>query len=179
MLKYSNILKLLLGRQSEKNPKKKGLNRKILSTDISTLPLYLHQVAHIDCSAPSGKQHEPPTGVCVIGSHLTREPTLSPVLNKCGNWELMLSTKFGSLCPKVTNFGSQNFGYQIWLCTRLGIVVACVCVCVCINHLLVRTIIRHLFKLGSPNLVQRSKTRWLRSLLFWGGAIDLDLQGQI
>ena len=34
----------------------------------------------------------------------------------------------------------------------------CVCVCVCINHLLVRTITRHLFKLGSPNLVQRSKT---------------------
>ena len=26
----------------------------------------LHQVAHIDCSAPSGKQHEPLTGVCVI-----------------------------------------------------------------------------------------------------------------
>ena len=31
----------------------------------------------------------------------------------------MLSTNFGSLCPKVTNFGSQNFGYQIWFCTRL------------------------------------------------------------
>ena len=59
-----------------------------------------------------------------------------------------------------------------------GIVVACVCVCVCIIHLLVRTITRHLFKLGSPNLVQRSKTPWLRSLLFWG-AIDLYLQGQI
>ena len=26
----------------------------------------LHQVAHIDCSAPSGKQHEPLNGVCVI-----------------------------------------------------------------------------------------------------------------
>ena len=59
-----------------------------------------------------------------------------------------------------------------------GIVVACVCVCVCINHFFVRTITRHLFKLGSPNSVQRSKTPWLRSLLFWG-AIDLDLQGQI
>ena len=53
-----------------------------------------------------------------------------------------------------------------------------VSVCVCINHLFVRTITRHLFKLGSPNLVQRSKTHWLRSLLFLG-AIDLDLQGQI
>ena len=42
----------------------------------------------------------------------------------------------------------------------------CLCLCVCINHLLVRTITRHLFKLGSPNLVQRSKTPWLRSLLF-------------
>ena len=29
----------------------------------------LHQVAHIDCSAPSGKQHEPPTGVSVIEIH--------------------------------------------------------------------------------------------------------------
>ena len=47
----------------------------------------------------------------------------------------------------------------------------CLCLCahVCINHLLVRTITRHLFKLGSQNLVQRSKTPWLRSLLFWGG----------
>ena len=49
-----------------------------------------------------------------------------------------------------------------------GIVVACVCVCVCINHLIVRTITGHLFMLGSPNLVQRSKTPWLRFLLFWG-----------
>ena len=31
----------------------------------------------------------------------------------------MLATNFDSLCPKVTNFGSQNFGYQIWFCTRL------------------------------------------------------------
>ena len=31
----------------------------------------------------------------------------------------MLATNFGSLCPEVTNFGSQNFGYQIWFCTRL------------------------------------------------------------
>ena len=56
----------------------------------------------------------------LIGSHLTSwEPTASPVLTKCWNWELMLATNFGSLCPKVTNFGSQNFGYQIWFCTRL------------------------------------------------------------
>ena len=54
-----------------------------------------------------------------IGSHLTREPTTSPVSTKWWKSELMLATNFGSLCPKVTNFGSQNFGYQILFCTRL------------------------------------------------------------
>ena len=38
--------------------------------------------------------------------------------NQQRNWELMFSN-FGSLCPNVTNFGSQTFGYQIWFCTRL------------------------------------------------------------
>ena len=47
-----------------------------------------------------------------------------------------------------------------------------VCVCVCVYQSLACL---HLFKLGSPNLIQRSQTPWLRSLLFWG-AID---QGQI
>ena len=67
----------------------------------------------------------------------------------------------------------------------LGIVIGCVCgsvcpgVCVCINHEFVRTMITHRsFKLGSPNLDQRCKTHWFRSLLFFG-LIDLDLQGQI
>ena len=67
-----------------------------------------------------------------------------------------------------------------------GIVVACVCLCVCvcpsvcpcINHGLVRAITPHLFQLGSPNLDQRCKRPWLRSLLFCG-TIDRDLQGQI
>ena len=54
----------------------------------------------------------------------------------------------------------------------------CLCVCVCGNHLLVRAITCHPFKLESPNLDQKSKTPWLRSLLFWG-LIDLELQGQI
>ena len=55
----------------------------------------------------------------------------------------------------------------------------CLCVCVCGNHELVRVITRdHPFKLGSPNLDQRCKTTWLRSLLFYR-TIDLDLQGQI
>ena len=59
-----------------------------------------------------------------------------------------------------------------------GIVVACVCVCLSVNHELVRTITRQPFQLGSPNLDQRCKRPWLRSLLFWE-VIDLDLQGQI
>ena len=51
-------------------------------------------------------------------------------------------------------------------------------VCVCGKHLLVHVITHHPFKLGSPNLDNRCKRPWLRSLLFWG-VIDLDLQGQI
>ena len=42
----------------------------------------------------------------------------------------------------------------------------------------VRAITHYPFKLGSPNLDQRCKRPWLRSLLFCG-AIDCDLQGQI
>ena len=61
------------------------------------------------------------------------------------------------------------FGYCRWL--RLS-------VCVCGKHLLVRAITCHAFKLESPNLDHKSKTPWLRSLLFWG-VIDLELQGQI
>ena len=53
------------------------------------------------------------------------------------------------------------FGY----CHRLRL---CVCPCVCVNHLLARRITRDPFKLGSPNLDQRCKRPWLRSLLFWG-----------
>ena len=34
----------------------------------------------------------------LIGSHLTREPTASPVLTKWSNWELMLATNFGNIC---------------------------------------------------------------------------------
>ena len=65
------------------------------------------------------------------------------------------------------------FGY----CHRLRLWV-CVSVCVCVDHGLVRTITHWLFKLGSPNLDQRCKTPWFRSLLFLG-MIDYELQGQI
>ena len=57
----------------------------------------------------------------LFGSHLTGEPTVSPVLTKWWNWELMLATNFGSLSQTVTKVGSQNFGYQIWFCTRVMI----------------------------------------------------------
>ena len=41
----------------------------------------------------------------------------------------------------------------------------CVSVCVCVNHLLVHAISWDPLKLGSPNLDQRCKRPWLRSLL--------------
>ena len=44
--------------------------------------------------------------------------------------------------------------------------------------MLVRAITHHPFRLGSPNLDQRCKRPWLRSLLFCG-TIDRDIQGQI
>ena len=49
-----------------------------------------------------------------------------------------------------------------------GIVVICVCVCVSVNHELVYAITNQPFKLESPNLDQRCKRPWLRSLLFLG-----------
>ena len=54
----------------------------------------------------------------------------------------------------------------------------CVSVRLCVNHELVRAITHHPFQLGSPNLDQRCKRPWWRSLLFCG-TIDCDLQGQI
>ena len=54
----------------------------------------------------------------------------------------------------------------------------CVCVCLSVNHQLVRAVTRQPFKLEPPNLDQRCKRPWLRSLLFFW-AVDLELQGQI
>ena len=56
------------------------------------------------------------------------------------------------------------FGYCH--CLRLCV---CVSVCLCVNQLLVRAITRDPFKLGSPNLDQRCKRPWLRSLFILGG----------
>ena len=49
----------------------------------------------------------------LIGSHLTREPTASPVLTKWWKSELMLATNFGSLCPKVTNLSKLIRSLQV------------------------------------------------------------------
>ena len=65
------------------------------------------------------------------------------------------------------------FGY----CRCLRVCV-CVYVCLSVNHQLVRAITHQPFKLESPNLDQRCKRPWLRSLLFLG-TIDLELQGEI
>ena len=90
---------------------------------------------------------------------------------------LLLLNKFQDIVRNVNaSFITRG---QFW---PSGIVVACVCVCVCVclsvNHQLVRAITHQPFKLESPNLDQRWKRPWLRSLLFCG-TIDLELQGQI
>ena len=54
------------------------------------------------------------------------------------------------------------FGY----CRCLRVCV-CVCVCLSVNHQLVRAVTHQPFKLESPNLDQRCKRPWLRSLLFF------------
>ena len=71
-----------------------------------------------------------------------------------------------------------SFGLRVLSLPACVCVSVCLCVCVSVNHELVRAIIHQPFKLGSPNLDQRCKRPWLRSLLFCG-VIDSDLQGQI
>ena len=90
---------------------------------------------------------------------------LHKILEKCLNYSI----------PSLNFYPRPVLAFGYCRCLRLCV---CVSVCMCVNHLLVRAITRDPFKLGSPNLDQRCKRPWLRSLLFWG-AIDLDLQGQI
>ena len=52
----------------------------------------------------------------LIGNHLTRERTASPVLIKRWKSELMLATNFGTLRPKFTKVGSQNCTRLVMLC---------------------------------------------------------------
>ena len=55
----------------------------------------------------------------VIGSHLKKEPTASPVLTKWWKLELTLATNFGSHAQMVTKFGGQI------LATKFGFVPDC------------------------------------------------------
>ena len=101
-----------------------------------------------------------------------------PALGRCiCLWTFFSVFNTLSVCQQYINKNQFFTRGQLW---PSGIVVACVCVCVClsVNHQLVRAITNQLFKLESPNLDQRCKRPWLRSLLFLG-AIDLELQGQI
>ena len=56
----------------------------------------------------------------VIGSHLKKEPTASPVLTKWWKLELTLATNFGSHAQMVTKFGGQI------LAPKFGFVPDCV-----------------------------------------------------
>ena len=88
----------------------------------------------------------------------------------CGNSPV--SGEFPAQRPVTRSFDflpEASFGLRVLslpasvcLCVRPS-------VCVCGKHLLVRAITHHPFKLGSPNLDNRCKRPWLRSLLFWGG----------
>ena len=91
--------------------------------------------------------------------------------------DMSLSYWCSSLCSNLclSFYPRPVLAFGYCRCMRLSV---CPSVCVCGNHLPVRAITHHLFKLGSPNLDHRCKRPWLRSLLFWG-VIDLDLQGQI
>ena len=88
-------------------------------------------------------------------------------------------------CTLISN--SYSFGHYclFFIFTRgqfwpSDIVVAYVFVCVClsVNHQLVCAITHQLFSLESPNLDQRCKRSWLKSLWIFG-TIGLDLQGHI
>ena len=87
------------------------------------------------------------------------------------------SKSYGSICGSciLIPFDPRPvlaFGYCG--CLRLSV---CASVCAVITSLSAWYIIT-CSKLESPNLDQRCKTTWLRSLLFYG-TIDLDHQGQI
>ena len=97
------------------------------------------------------------------------------------------ASNFGLISNSITSLVGQAPASAFLLEASFGLRVlslpasVCVCLSVClsgVNHLLVRVITLDPFKLGSPNLDQRCKRPWLRSLLFCG-LFDLDLQGQI
>ena len=87
-------------------------------------------------------------------------------------------TKFGSDCIQLLPKGLQVL---FWFLPEASFALRVLSLPLSVRPSVtkfVRAITHHPFKLGSPNLDQRCKTPWLRSLLFWG-SINLDLQGQI
>ena len=105
-----------------------------------------------------------------------------PMQNSCTNhcsalilthdfWYSFLQTHYWFL-PEA------SFGLRVLSLPACVCVCVCVCVCLSVNHQLVRAVTHQPFKLESPNLDQRCKRPWLRSLLFFG-MIDLELQSQI
>ena len=82
------------------------------------------------------------------------------------------------VCSIIFLLPKASFGLRVLSSPASVCMFVRVCVSVCVNHLLVHAITRDPFKLGSPNLDQRCKRPWLRSLLFLG-VMDLDLQGKI
>ena len=89
-------------------------------------------------------------------------------------------TIYGYRCllfKRLLNLFTHSITFYPWSVLACGIVVAPVRPCVRPSITkFVRAITHEPFKLASPNLDQRCKTNWLRSLLFYG---TIDFQGQI
>ena len=83
-----------------------------------------------------------------------------PPLYGCQRIESTMTRNKGDQLDNSDDIGSflpeASFGLRV-LSLPASV---CVCVCVCGNHLLVRAITCHPFKLESPNLDQKSKTPW-------------------
>ena len=103
-------------------------------------------------------------------------PSADQIWNRCHRCQLLLIllNHYSIWCLKSPFLPEASFGLRVLSLSAS----VCVCVRPCVNHELVRVITHHPFLLGSPNLDQRCKRPWLRSLLFCG-AIDRELQGQI
>ena len=69
---------------------------------------------------------------------------------------------------KMCIFIFTEASFSLWVLLLPACVCTCVSVCSRVIHKFVCAITHHLFKPGSPNLDQKCKITWLRSLLFWG-----------
>ena len=84
---------------------------------------------------------------------------------------ILLLLKYQTACALTLLYSIQILTLFTWgHIWPLDIVIACVCLSqyLSINPEFGPTLTHYPFKLGSPNLNQRYKTPWLRSLLFWG-----------